>query len=80
MAIATFGLRCSIARLTRPILSSTNDPEPGPTQGFLLGSGTPTRRYTLKLSKDLTIAGECRSVQVSPRDPAPFLVLLVPLR
>lgn len=43
---------------------------------FLHSSGTHTRRYTLKLSKDLTISGECRSVQVSPRDPAPFLVLL----
>jgi len=44
------------------------------SQGFLLGSGTHTRRYTLKLSKDLTISGECQSVQVSPLDPAPFLV------
>lgn len=80
MACATFGLRCSIASAYPPAPSSTNHPVQGPTQGSLLGSGTPTRRYTLKLSRDLTISGECQSVQVSPRDPAPLLTPLVPIR
>ena len=80
MAAATFGLRCSIDWLTRQILSTTNDLTRRLAQGFLLGSGTHTRRYTLKLSKDLTIAGECRLIQVSPHNPVSFPNKSVPLQ